>query len=265
MTYVRNGEAMPRQQRRRIISGYPNYWNFAAEEVSEKTECVFLSLDEFETIRLIDKENRTQEQCAESMGVARTTVTAIYDSARKKLAGLIVDGCRLMISGGQYNLSQSIPKSIAHKGDNIMRIAVTYENGDIFQHFGHTENFKFYDVKDGKITSSRVVSAEGFGHGALAGFLKQCRVDSLICGGIGMGAQMALKEAGITLYGGVSGNADDAVLALVSGNLSYNPNASCSHHEHEHGYESHAGEGHCGRHSCKDRESENGENSCRCH
>ena len=96
-----------------------------------------------------------------------------------------------------------------------MKIAVTYENGQIFQHFGHTEQFKLYDVADGSIVRAEVVDTNGSGHGALAGFLMQRGVDTLICGGIGGGAQMALAEAGIKLYGGVSGNADAAVAALA--------------------------------------------------
>ena len=88
-----------------------------------------------------------------------------------------------------------------------MRIAVTYENGEIFQHFGHTEQFKIYDVENGNIISSEIVDAGGSGHGALAGFLSALKVDVLICGGIGGGAQMALSDAGVRLYGGVSGSA----------------------------------------------------------
>ena len=95
-----------------------------------------------------------------------------------------------------------------------MKIAVTYENGQIFQHFGHTSQFKLYDVADGKVVNSRVVDTNGSGHGALAGFLMQHGVTTLICGGIGGGAQAALANVGITLYGGVSGSADEAVAAL---------------------------------------------------
>lgn len=127
-----------------------------------------------------------------------------------------------------------------------MKIAVTYENGDIFQHFGHTEQFKLYTLEDGKITSEEVVSTNGSGHGALADFLKNVDADTLICGGIGAGAQNALREAGITLYGGVSGKADDAVCALVNGTLSYNPDVHCNHHNHEHEDSGH----HCGSHGC---------------
>ena len=89
-----------------------------------------------------------------------------------------------------------------------MKIAVTYENGNVFQHFGHTEQFKLYDVQDGKVVSSQVVDTNGSGHGALAGFLAAHQVEALICGGIGGGAQMALAQAGIRLYAGCSGDAD---------------------------------------------------------
>ena len=124
-----------------------------------------------------------------------------------------------------------------------MRVAVTYEDGMIFQHFGHTQQFKVYDIDDGKVVGSQVVGTNGQGHGALAGLLLSGQVDTLICGGIGGGAQAALAEAGIRLYGGVSGSADEAVQALLSGTLGYDPNVHCDHHEHEEGHS-------CGEHSC---------------
>lgn len=126
-----------------------------------------------------------------------------------------------------------------------MRVAVTYENGQIFQHFGHTKQFKVYDVADGRIAASEVVDTAGSGHGALAGVLSALHVDALICGGIGGGAQAALAAAGIKLYAGVSGDADKAAEAFAAGNLEYDPNAMCDHHgEHHHG-------GACGSHSCE--------------
>ena len=85
-----------------------------------------------------------------------------------------------------------------------MKVAVTYENGEVFQHFGHSEAFKLYEVEGGEVKSSEVVPTNGSGHGALAGFLRERGVEVLICGGIGAGAQNALAEAGIKLYGGVS-------------------------------------------------------------
>lgn len=132
-----------------------------------------------------------------------------------------------------------------------MKLAVTYENGQIFQHFGHTEQFKIYEVADGKIVSEEVVDTNGSGHGALAGFLMQHGVEALICGGIGGGAQAALAEVGIKLYGGVSGEADAAVHALLAENLGFNPDVQCSHHNQKHVDGGHTCGSHgCGNHGC---------------
>ena len=131
-----------------------------------------------------------------------------------------------------------------------MRVAVTYENGQIFQHFGHTEQFKIYDVEDGKILTSEVVDTNGSGHGALAGVLQALKVDALICGGIGGGARNALDAAGIKLYGGAAGDADRAVEALIAGNLEYNPDVQCSHHGDHHAHGGNCGEHGCGSHHC---------------
>jgi predicted Fe-Mo cluster-binding NifX family protein len=129
-----------------------------------------------------------------------------------------------------------------------MKIAVTYENGQVFQHFGHTAQFKLYTVEDGKVLSSEVVDTNGSGHGALAGFLESLGVNALICGGIGGGARFALQDADIEIYGGVSGDADEAVEAFLSGVLEFNPNPQCnhhgSHHDHSCGDDHHCG-GHC--------------------
>lgn len=122
-----------------------------------------------------------------------------------------------------------------------MKIAVTYENGEIFGHFGHTEQFKIYTVEQGKVISSEVVPTGENGHGALAGFLKEHGVDTLICGGIGGGARMALAQVGVQLYPGAGGAADAAVQALLMGTLQYDPDTVCSHHQGNHS---------CGEHSC---------------
>lgn len=127
-----------------------------------------------------------------------------------------------------------------------MKIAVTYENGQVFQHFGHTEQFKVYTVEGTELLSAEVVDTDGFGHGALAELLSRLGVDILICGGIGGGAQIALGNAGIKLYGGVGGSCDEAVKAFLAGKLDYNPDVRCDHHEHAHGAEGHS----CGNHGC---------------
>jgi len=137
------------------------------------------------------------------------------------------------------------------KERTIMKIAVTYENGLIFQHFGHTEQFKVYEIENKEIISSEVINTSGSGHGALADFLLSNGIDVLICGGIGGGAKMALAQAGIQLMGGVSGNADAAVEAYIKGKLVFNPNVMCNHHgDHHHGEGHNCRHGTCGSHKC---------------
>ncbi len=204
---------MPRPVKCRKVCHFPNVLEFFPADNTEKKVPIVLTVDEYETIRLLDKKGYSQEQCAESMQIARTTVQRIYEIARKK-------------------------------------IAVTYENGQIFQHFGHTETFKIYDVEEGKVVHSEVVDTNGSGYGALAGVLNALNADVLICGGIGGGAQTALAAAGIKLFGGVSGDADEAVEAFINETLDYNPDVKCSHHEHNHGEGHTCGEHGCGSHSC---------------
>lgn len=125
-----------------------------------------------------------------------------------------------------------------------MKIAVTYDNGNIFQHFGKTENFKVYEVEDNQVVSSEVIGSNGTGHGALAGLLSEQGVDVLICGGIGGGAQAALAEAGVELCSGAEGDVDAAVEAYLNGTLT-SAGATCDHHDHEEG---HSCGDHCGSH-----------------
>jgi len=225
-------------------------------------EDVVLTVDEYEAIRLIDLEKLTHEQCAGQMDISRTTVTELYEAARYKIADSLIHGKRLHISGGHYRICDGMhpcprkrcvkaaePDAIQSsgvKGAKAMKLAVTYADGAIFQHFGHTQQFKLYTVEDGKIVQEQVLDTNGSGHGALAGLLQSAGVDTLICGGIGGGAQEALRSAGIKLYGGVSGKADDAVRALLDGSLGYDPYVHCDHHDHEHGGKGHA----CGEHGC---------------
>lgn len=258
---------MPRPRKNRKVCHFPQTLSFAPADSSGEENPVIMTVDEYETLRLIDREGLSQEECGEWMGIARTTVQLIYTSARKKIADVLVEGRSLRIEGGDYRLCNGEANGCTHsscfkqkiyaqyqkrKDGNSMRIAVTYENGNIFQHFGHTQMFKVYDVQEGKIVSAKVVDTNGSGHGALAGVLQALQADVLICGGIGGGAQMALAAAGIKLFGGVSGNADAAVEAFLAGDLVYNPNVKCNHHgEHHHHEEGHACGNHgCGSHSC---------------
>ena len=256
---------MARPRRCRRVCAEPVYGSFCPAGSSASGE-VMLTLDEYEAIRLIDLEKLTHAQCAAQMDISRTTVTEIYELARAKLADVIVNGKSLFIAGGDYRLCDgaAFASGCCHKpcrrfdggsgriflnekGEKAMRIAVTYDNGQIFQHFGHSAQFKVYDVEDGKITHEQIIDTNGSGHGALAGLLSDAKADVLICGGIGGGAQMALAEAGIKLYGGAAGDADAAVAAFLRGELAYNPDVRCSHHDG-----GHHGHGSCGenKHGC---------------
>ena len=229
---------MPRPVKCRKVCHFPNVLEFFPADDTEKKVPIVLTIDEYETIRLLDKKGYSQEQCAESMQIARTTVQRIYEIARKKIADALIDGHPLRIEGGDFRIcdgqssncnlggcykQEIYQKYAVEKGEGIMRIAVTYENGQI---------------------------TNGSGHGALAGVLNALNADVLICGGIGGGAQTALTAAGIKLFGGVSGDADKAVEAFINDTLDYNPDVKCSHHEHSHGEEHTCGEHGCGSHSC---------------
>lgn len=219
---MKRGETMPRPKRCRRICRMPQNHSFGPIDGEGNIEsAVIMTVDEFEAIRLIDLEGLSQEQCAERMNVARTTAQAIYNNARSKLAKCLVHGMMLEVRGGNYALCEEAQPGCGcchRRCENtfdsvdknwrktIMKIAVSYENGQIFQHFGHTERFKIYEVEQGKVRLATTVNTNGSGHGALADILKKLGVDTLICGGIGGGARRALAEAGIQLYGGVTGD-----------------------------------------------------------
>lgn len=148
-----------------------------------------------------------------------------------------------------------------------MKIAVTYDNGQVFQHFGKTEQFKVYEVEDQKIMSSEIIESNGVGHGALAGLLAEQEIAVLICGGIGGGAQSALTEAGIELCAGAQGNTDEVVEAYLRGEL-VSSGANCDHHDHEEGHSCGSGcggscGGSCGSHS--ELQGRNVGKTCRTH
>lgn len=254
---------MARPVRCRRICFEPEYDRFAPCG-REDAEQILLTVDEFEAVRLIDHEKKTHQQCARQMGISRTTATEMYEKARAKIADCLVGGKTLCISGGNYTLCDgSVWRCCGKKCDRAkfaaetagereddrnMKVAVTYEDGNVFPHFGHTGQFKVYEIEEGKVVGTQVADTDGSGHGALAGMLRTLEVDTLICGGIGAGAQAALADAGIRLYGGVSGSADEAVEALLAGKLAFDPDVRCSHHGEGH----HHGNGHCReeKHGC---------------
>ena len=116
-----------------------------------------------------------------------------------------------------------------------MKIAVPFEDGQVFQHFGRSAQFKFYEAENGQLLRTEVSPTNGQGHGALAGFLVQHGADVVLCGGIGTGAQAALMQAGIQLFGGLSGAADAAVADYLAEKLVFDPDIHCTHHDHDEG------------------------------
>lgn len=225
---------MPRPTKCRRVCQFPQTLEFCPAQGAQGKDPIILTVDEYETIRLIDREDLSQEQCAARMQVSRTTVQQIYANARKKLALALVDSLPIRIQGGDYQLCDGRAPDCGSasclrqqfrqqyekpKEAAVTRVAVPYENGGIFQHFGRSLHIKFYDIVDGRILSSGIVDTEGHGHGALTGILSALDVDILLCGGIGPGARAALAAAGIRLYSGLSGSADAAVDALMAGTL----------------------------------------------
>jgi ribosomal protein L6 len=147
--------------KKRRVSALPPCTRFMPQGCEDAPE-VTISLEEYECIRLLDYVGMTQEECARQMGVARTTVQALYLAARKRMAGCLVEGRPLVISGGSFELCpacQHSPHPVRlsmQKGSNSpMKLAVTYDNGQIFQHFGHTEEFKVYTIEDNEIKFTR--------------------------------------------------------------------------------------------------------------
>lgn len=238
---------MPRPCKLRRVCAMPGCRRFSPTETPGEG-LVALSIDEFETIRLIDYMGLDQAECAERMGVSRTTAQAIHARALGKVAAALVEGRELVIGGGDFFVCDkseqlgcgrraccrsSLQQGEAPRGQrgSIMRIAVPYDDGQVFQHFGHTQVFKVYEVEDGKVVGSRLVRPDGAEHCAMVGALADGGVDALVCGGIGPGAVNALTASGMQLYAGVSGSCDEAVERLLAGTLAYGTSANCDHHE----------------------------------
>ena len=117
---------MARTPKCRKICSFPDYYSFIPEDANSKSiDTIMLSLDEYETIRLLDYDGLNQVECANRMGVARTTVTAMYESARRKLVSAIIEGKRLRIAGGNIELDRersNLNVSINDKGERVMRV-----------------------------------------------------------------------------------------------------------------------------------------------
>lgn len=226
-----------RREKLRRVGIIPEYRGFTPDGLASG-DAIDMTVDELEVLRLCDLEGLNQEAVAQQMGIARATVAAICSRAHRKVAEALVNGRALVIAGGNIAYSPIATTTAAWPAKEVgtMRVATTYDNGNIFMHFGRSEQFKIYEVADGAIESTHVLENNGEGHGALVTLLQQAHVDVLICGGIGAGAQNALKAAGIRFYGGVQGEADKAAADFLADRLAYDPAVRCEHHGEGHGH-----------------------------
>lgn len=251
-----------RREKLRRVGIIPEYRGFTPDGLASG-DAIDMTIDELEVLRLCDLEGLNQEAVAQHMGIARATVAAICSRAHRKVANALVNGRALSIEGGSIAYSPITTTTAAWPAKEVdtMRVATTYDNGNIFMHFGRSEQFKIYDIQDDKVLNEQVVGTGGTGHGALAGLLANGGVDTLICGGIGGGAINALTQAGITVYAGAQGNCDACVEALNAGTLAQTGEATCDCHGHDHEHTHEHGES-CGCHGHHDHD---GHEGCGCH
>lgn len=251
-----------RREKLRRVGIIPEYRGFTPDGLASG-DAIDMTVDELEVLRLCDLEGLNQEAVAQHMGIARATVAAICSRAHRKVANALVNGRAIVIEGGNIAYSPITTTTAAWPAKEVdtVRVATTYDNGNIFMHFGRSEQFKIYDIQDGKVLNEQVVGTGGTGHGALAGLLANSGVDTLICGGIGGGAINALTQAGITVYAGAQDSCDACVEALIAGTLAQTGEATCGCHGHDHEHTHEHGES-CGCHGHHENE---GHEGCGCH
>ncbi len=210
---------------------------------------IHLSAAEFEALRLSDLEEIPQSSAAERMAVSRGTFQRLLYAGHRKTAfalaanrPLTVDAPDSAVETVQSGCANSdrcrycyrkLSYTTLHStGENIMRIAVTSENGQVFQHFGHTPEFSIFEIEDQRIAGMKTESTGDSGHEELVRFLADRQVEILLAGGIGAGAQNALAEANIKLVGGVSGDVVEAVGNYLKGTLHPRCDFQCKGHQH---------------------------------
>ena len=161
-----------RREKLRRVGIIPEYRGFTPDGLASG-DAIDMTVDELEVLRLCDLEGLNQEAVALHMGIARATVAAISSRAHRKVANALVNGRALVIEGGNIAYSPIATTTAAWPAKEVgtMRVATTYDNGNIFMHFGRSEQFKIYDIQDGKVLNEQVVGTGGTGHGALAGLL----------------------------------------------------------------------------------------------
>jgi predicted DNA-binding protein (UPF0251 family)/predicted Fe-Mo cluster-binding NifX family protein len=228
---------------------------------------VTLTIDAIEALRLCDLEELDQAQAADMMGVSRGTLQRILYQAHRTTAEALIAGKGIHIAGGNYsvnkcacpNIGQCHRCNFADQKKNeqlstkiklnvegtIMKIAITTEGNQVFQHFGSCPLFTLIEIENNTVINRKSIDASDSGHAALAGFLQSNEVDLLICGGIGGGARNALAEADIALISGCKGDIDVAITEYLAGTLKDKPEGMCNHHHEGANHQCGAGEQHC--------------------
>lgn len=243
---------MARPYKKRCVGQQPHNTQFNPQRKT-KDEIV-LTLDEFETIKWIDVENLSQENCATVMNISRTTVQRTYASARKKIGFALVNSVSLKIEGGPIEISEPTPfkEHINEKGELTVKIAIGMSNNEVSGHFGHCNDFRIVDVVDGKVVSSEDIHDEVATHHERPKFLKNLNVEVLIIGGMGKGAYNRLLAEGIECLDSESKSIDEALNAYINNELNKTIEAhECSGHHghgkhHDHGHHHH----HDGHENC---------------
>ena len=241
---------MPRPRKWRNVCCLPEHKRFGPLPPGNADSVINMAVDEYETIRLIDLEGFTQEECASQMNIARTTVQGIYSEARKKIAEALVNGKVLFIAGGEYRLCDETGKAcgagcrrhrcgrgvkgmtVENREENKMRkIAVASENGLVTDHFGHCESFMIFVVEANQIVQEETIPNPGHKPGFLPNFLADIGVRVIISGSMGAGAREIFTEKGIEVIVGATGKAKTAVEQYLQGKLQ-STGSVC--HEHRH-------------------------------
>ncbi len=240
---------MPRPTKCRRVCCMPNTLEFAPASGSEPKGAVTLTVDEYETIRLIDKEGLSQEECGQRMEVARTTVQQIYTSARRKVAQALVDGLHLKIEGGQYRLCDGQnhcgcpgcrvrQNTIAeNKGGNSMKIAIPLDENkqDVCVVFARAPFFLIHDQQTGaqQIVENPAAQAQGGAGLKAAQFVADQEADVLITVRCGENAAEVLKAAQVAIYKSQGKSAAENLTALQEGKLEILTHFHAGFHGHQ--------------------------------
>ena len=154
-----------RREKLRRVGIIPEYRGFTPDGLASG-DAIDMTVDELEVLRLCDLEGLNQEAVAQQMGIARATVAAICSRAHRKVAEALVNGRALVIAGGNIAYSPIATTTAAWPAKEVgtMRVATTYDNGNIFMHFGRSEQFKISDIQEGKVLNEHVVGTGGTAH-----------------------------------------------------------------------------------------------------